>query len=64
MADDEAKCSNCEFYKATRHKKHGYCLRYPPVFTHIDQETGYPRFFYPVVNPVGWCGEYTDADDE
>ncbi len=64
MSEDEVSCQNCEFYKVSGHGKHGYCLRYPPVFTHRDEKTGHPRFYSPVVSPTGWCGEYMEFPDE
>jgi hypothetical protein len=61
---EEASCASCEYFKATSHGRHGYCQRFPPVFTHRDDNSGHARFYSPVVSPNGWCGEYLEIEDE
>lgn len=60
MVNDE-NCQSCHWYQEAPSEKHGYCHRYPPVFTHND-EKGRPRFFCPVVNGRGYCGEWEERD--
>ncbi len=59
--NDEA-CKQCLFFQGSPSGIHGFCKRFPPVFTHIDEETGRPRFFNPVVSPYSFCGEFEDID--
>lgn len=63
MLADEA-CENCFFYKAARSRKHGFCQANPPQFTHVDTESGFPRFFFPVVSPHAWCGKWEEGEDD
>jgi hypothetical protein len=63
MAADEA-CANCYFYKAAKSRKHGFCQQQPPQFTHIDPDSGFPRFFHPVVSPHAWCGQWEGVEED
>lgn len=56
-------CAKCYFFKSSGSGSHGFCRRFPAVFTHIDEETGRPRFFNPVVSPYSFCGEFEDIDE-
>lgn len=59
---EQEECTGCVFYRGARSGKHGYCHARPPQFTHIDPDSGYPRFFFPVVSPHAWCGDWEQAD--
>jgi len=64
MLNDEDKvCESCNWYSPSHAMTHGYCKRFPPVFTNLD-DRGRPRFFNPVVSPTNHCGEYTPFDGE
>jgi hypothetical protein len=63
LKPDNAICSNCAFYVSSSSGKHGYCRFNPPVFTNIDPETGFARFWNVVVNPNGWCAQFSDTWD-
>lgn len=56
LEDHEEKCVSCYFYKASHAMSHGYCRRFPPVFTHMDD--GRAKFFNAVVSPHSFCGEW------
>jgi hypothetical protein len=58
--DKPEKCVECYFYQGSPAGSHGFCKRYPPVFTHLD-EAGRPKFFNAVVAPHNWCGEFEEA---
>lgn len=64
-ATDDVTCVECHFFQPSPSGGHGYCKRFPPVFTNID-EHGRPRFYNPVVSPHSFCGEFEpmDIDDE
>lgn len=58
--NDEA-CGSCFFFQGSASGSHGFCKRFPPSFTHMDNE-GRPKFFNPVVSPYSFCGEFEDID--
>lgn len=58
----EEQCLHCYFFALSPSGSHGYCKRYPPVFTNLDPE-GRPRFFNPVISPFSFCGEFEEMDD-
>jgi hypothetical protein len=55
-------CDECIHFKPSNSGTHGYCRRFPPVFTSTD-DAGRPRFYSPVVSPWGLCGEFDPVDD-
>ena len=57
-------CENCLFYKAAKSRKHGFCQSGPPQFTHVDTDSGFPRFFFPVVSPHAWCGQWREGEPD
>ena len=59
-SDDEA-CLDCLFWKASAAGTHGFCRRFPPIFTNIDEHNR-PRFWNPVTGPSQWCGEFEPMD--
>jgi|APGre2960657404_1045060.scaffolds.fasta_scaffold00613_9 hypothetical protein len=62
MEDDlsrEEKCSDCIFFVQSPSGLHGYCKRYPPVFTGAD-ERNRVKFHNPVVSPYSFCGEFEE----
>lgn len=61
MKPDKAICANCIFYVASTSGKHGYCREAPPVFTHVEPNTGFAKFWNPVVNPNNWCGHFEEV---
>lgn len=54
-------CGQCLFFQGSPSGSHGFCKRFPPVFTNMDAE-GRPKFFNPVTSPYNWCGEFEDID--
>lgn len=54
-------CENCNWYTPSHAGTHGYCRRFPPVFTHLD-DNGRPRFYNPTTSPHNHCGEFEDID--
>lgn len=58
----EDTCTDCCYFVESPAGTHGYCKRYPPVFTHKD-DNGRPRFFNPVVSPSNFCGEFKELPD-
>lgn len=60
--DKEEICANCHWLVLAGAGTHGYCKRFPPVFTKND-EKGFPRFFNPIVGLNSFCGEWEEADD-
>jgi len=56
-----AICANCVFYQQANSGKHGYCRESPPVFTNLDPETGFAKFWHPVVGPHAWCGRFAES---
>lgn len=58
--DNDEICANCHWFVNSAAGSHGYCKRFPPVFTHRD-EKGHPRFYNAVVNPKSFCGEWEEA---
>lgn len=61
MGNDGEKCVKCYFFQQSPAGEHGYCKRYPPVFTGTD-ERGRPKFFNSVVSPHSFCGEFEEID--
>jgi hypothetical protein len=60
--DMDERCLDCFFFKPSPSGSHGFCRRYPPVFTNLD-ENGRPRFWSPVVSPHGYCGEFEEMEE-
>lgn len=65
VESDDERCLECLFFQASPSGTHGYCKRFPPVFTNVD-EHGRPRFYNPVVSQHSFCGEFEpmDIDDD
>lgn len=61
MTKNDDVCGQCLFYQGSPAGNHGFCKRFPPVFTHIDND-GRAKFFNPVTSPFNWCGEFEAAD--
>lgn len=60
-SDGEESCLDCLFWRASAAGSHGFCRRFPPVFTETDAQ-GRPKFWNPVTGPHGWCGEWEPLD--
>lgn len=58
----EEICQNCRWYVESGSTKHGYCKRFPPVFTKNDDQ-GRPRFYNPVISPNSFCGEWEEVEE-
>lgn len=56
----DERCENCYFYRPSHAATHGYCRRFPPVFTNLD-DMGRAKFFNPVTAPHNFCGEWEEA---
>lgn len=56
----EEKCSQCYWFVQSPAGEHGYCKRYPPVFTGCD-DRGRQKFFNSVVSPHSFCGEFEEV---
>ena len=52
-------CGGCYFFQGSPSGTHGFCKRYPPVFTNMDDD-GRAKFFNPVVSPHSFCGEFEE----
>jgi hypothetical protein len=56
----EEKCAACYFFVQSPTGVHGFCKRFPPVFTGND-ENGRAKFFNSVVSPHNFCGEFEET---
>lgn len=54
------KCASCYFFVQSPTGVHGFCKRFPPVFTGVD-DNGRAKFFNSVVSPHNFCGEWEEA---
>lgn len=59
----DERCVECYFFKPSPSGSHGYCRRFPPTFTNLD-EHGRPKFWSPVVSPNGYCGEFEEMEED
>ena len=57
--NNDENCAGCLFFQGSPAGTHGFCKRFPPVFTNLD-DAGRPKFFNPVTSPFNWCGEFED----
>jgi hypothetical protein len=57
MTRDE-QCRDCYFFQQSPSGVHGYCKRYPPMFT--GTENGRAKFHNAVVSPHSFCGEFEE----
>lgn len=56
---NEPNCFNCKFYRGDQYI--GECRRYAPrPFLKGTDQKG---FFWPLVDPIKWCGEWEEKDD-
>jgi len=59
--NNDDNCSQCLFFQGSPAGNHGFCKRFPPVFTHMDKD-GRAKFFNPVTSTFNWCGEWEAAE--
>ena len=57
--NNDDSCAGCYFFYGSPSGTHGFCKRYPPVFTNMDGDNR-PKFFNPVTSPFNWCGEFEE----
>lgn len=62
MKHEDNFCDTCEWFDMAASKTHGYCKRFPPVFTRND-ERGFARFYNPVTGLNNWCGEWKAVEE-
>ena len=60
--DNDENCGACFFFQGSPAGTHGFCKRYPPVFTNLDGD-GRAKFFNPVVSPHSFCGEWEGEEE-
>ena len=60
MIENERCCGKCRFF-LEQSSRGGYCKRYPPTPTGLDEDNSV-AYCDPMVNKNDWCGEFQPVE--